>query len=556
MVTPTLKQLEIRDAESLGLLVIAPAGCGKTEALALRVQGLIRNGVVTSPQRVLVVTFSNRARDNIKDRIRIYLNPDEIRDRVTISNFHGLSARIFRAHANVIGLDPAMKLPDGDWVGDECRRLGLDYSTQRQVEKELREAKQSRRDDETVAAMLHGWALQIEQKRKVEMRLTYDDLPRLAELILAHGKVADLYRAHFCAFVVDEFQDLTPQQLRLVQVIGASRTTYAGDLAQGIYRFAGADPQVIDAAIRVECSEVIELNESHRSSPAILGLVNSLSSLTGGTTLTAADPVSWPNGGLAGHVTHADVNDEAQYVLRMVEIILRHAPTQRIGVMARATSRRRFVDEAFSSSSIEHHRWDDGVLDTDTAKLVRAMLSAFDQGSYLAATDKIEFLRTASAFNDVIEPHVREGLAGALNWCYDLLNEGISPTEIKSRIRIGDSSTLLTVPGAHLLTGHVGKGQQFDWVFVLGMEDGSIPNFNASSADDLAEEARVLAVMISRARHGVFLSNAHSVPTLGGRIRPQVPSRFFSQLNSFAFADEAGIDLWMANADWTAISER
>jgi DNA helicase-2/ATP-dependent DNA helicase PcrA len=556
MVIPTPKQLEIRDARSLAILVIAPAGCGKTEALALRVQGLIRNGIVTFPQKVLVVTFSNRARDNIKDRVRIYLSPDEMRDRITISNFHGLSARIFRAHANVIGLDPAMKLPEGDWVGDECRRLNLDYPTQRQVQKELREAKQGLRDDETVAAMLHGTALKIEQKRKAEMLLTYDDLPRLAELILAHDRVADLYRAHFGACVVDEFQDLTPQQLRLVQAIGASHTTYAGDLAQGIYRFAGADPQAIDAAIRLECGEVIELNESHRSSPAVLGLVNSLSSLTGGTALTAADPASWPNGGLAAHVTHADVDDEAQYVLRMVETILSHAPTQRVGVMARATSRRRFVDEAFSNSSIQHHRWDDGVLDTDTAKVVRAMLSAFDQGSYLAAKDKIEFLRSVSAFDEVVDPHVREGLAGALNWCYDLLKDDISPTEIRSRIKIGDASTLLTVPGAHLLTGHIGKGQQFDWVFVLGMEDGSIPNFNASSADELAEEARVLAVMISRARHGVFLSTVHSVPTLRGDLRTQSPSRFFSQLNSSGLTDGVNSDVWIANVDWMAISQR
>jgi DNA helicase-2/ATP-dependent DNA helicase PcrA len=138
MITPTMKQLEIRDTKSLGLLVIAPAGCGKTEALALRVHGLIRNDIVTLPRKVLVVTFSNRARDNIQDRLRIYLHPDELRDRVTVSNFHGLSARIFRAHAGVIGLDPSMSLPESDWVGEECRRLGLDYPAQRQVESQLR----------------------------------------------------------------------------------------------------------------------------------------------------------------------------------------------------------------------------------------------------------------------------------------------------------------------------------------------------------------------------------------------------------------------------------
>jgi DNA helicase-2/ATP-dependent DNA helicase PcrA len=556
MITPTMKQLEIRDTKSLGLLVIAPAGCGKTEALALRVHGLIRNDIVTLPRKVLVVTFSNRARDNIQDRLRIYLHPDELRDRVTVSNFHGLSARIFRAHAGVIGLDPSMSLPESDWVGEECRRLGLDYPAQRQVESQLRVAKQEPHDDETVETLLDGTALQIERKRKAEMRLTYDDLPRLAELILAHEIVADLYRAHFGATVVDEFQDLTPQQLRLVRAIGECRTTYAGDMAQGIYRFAGAQPQIIDKAVRSECSHVVALNESHRSSPAILEAVNSLSTLTGGTLLVAADPSSWPSGGLAGCVTHADVYDEAQYVLRFVEMVLAHAPNQRVGVIARATSRRRFVDEAFSKSNIVHHRWDDGVLDTDTARLVKAMLSTFDQGSYATAADKIEFLRSASKFDDIVEPHVREGLVGAITWCYDSLCEGASPAEIRSRIRIGDSSTLLTVAGAHLLTGHAGKGQQFDWVFVLGMEDGSIPNFNATSEEELAEEARVLAVMISRARHGVILSSAISVPTLKGQLRSQDPSRFFSKLNSSALKNDAGIDEWVDHVDWLAVAER
>src|ERR1035437_4038584 len=97
MVTPTPKQLEIRDTRSLNLLVVAPAGCGKTEALALRIQGLLQRGDVAAPQKILVATFSNRARDNLKERLRSYLAPSLMRDRVSIMNFHGLAARLVRA---------------------------------------------------------------------------------------------------------------------------------------------------------------------------------------------------------------------------------------------------------------------------------------------------------------------------------------------------------------------------------------------------------------------------------------------------------------------------
>ena len=93
MVTPTDAQQRIRDFEGLGLLVVAPAGCGKTEALALRVAGLLERGQVASPRRVLVTTFSNRARDNIGARLKDYVPANVIRDRVTVANFHGLSAR-------------------------------------------------------------------------------------------------------------------------------------------------------------------------------------------------------------------------------------------------------------------------------------------------------------------------------------------------------------------------------------------------------------------------------------------------------------------------------
>lgn len=560
MIRPTKSQLKIRDALARDLLVVAPAGCGKTEALALRIQGLIGRGDVKTPQKVLVTTFSNRARDNIRDRLGDYLPVVVMRERVTITNFHGLAARLFRSHANVIGLDPELALPEGDWVGAQARSIGLDFKTTAALQTTLRVAKQEGRTDAEVEALLQRpgreAALAMERLRIEEKRLTYDDLPRLAELILAHDRVAELYQAHFGAVIVDEFQDLTPQQLRIVNRIGYKRTTFAGDLAQGIFGFAGAKPAEVYSAICAECTAVVEFSESHRSSPAVLAMVNAMSPLTGGTALTSADPASWPGGGVAAVTQHSTADAEGTWAMRIARAIVKRAPSQRVGIIARTLGRRRFVETALSAEDIPFYRWDDGILDTDTASTIKAMLASLDVGRYGAATDKMEFLRAASGFEGVTDPSGRESLLDALSWCHDLLRDDLTPQEVRSRVRVGDATTLISAPGTHLLTGHVGKGQQFDWVLIVGLEDGVLPDFRATTADARTEEARVLSVMMSRARHGVMLSRAESVPTAKGYAMNRTPSPFIGQVAGASPLDSNGLIEWFRQADWTAIAAK
>lgn len=560
LVGPTPKQLEIRDTQALDLLVVAPAGCGKTEALALRIQGLLQRGDVPAPKKILVTTFSNRARDNIKERLRSYVSPALMRDRISVANFHGLAARLIRAHGNVIGLSDDLILPESDWVGDQLHKRDTPWNDRGPIQDALRESKQQALDDAAVEAELqrlgNTTALELERLRKSERRLTYDDLPRLAELILANDAVADLYSTHFGVVVVDEFQDLTPQQLRIVNRIGYKRTTFGGDLAQGIYGFAGAKPVAVDRAIRAECTHVIEFSESHRSSPAVLGMVNTLIPLTSGQVLTAADPASWPSDGLAGSVAHASADVEANWIVNTARAILTVAPRQRIGVLSRTAQRRRFVDAAFATSDVPHFRWDDGVLDTDTAKLVRSMLTRLNIADYTAASDKVAFLRETIGFESIADVDVRKGTASALGWVQDLLADAVSPQGIRARIKVGDSSTLLTSAGVHLLSGHVGKGQQFDWVIVAGLEEGLVPFFLAKTADAIAEEARVLAVMISRARHGVVLSRAALVPTNDGSVKRRRPSRFLELIATAHPLDNPDIIEWFRAVNWDNISRR
>ncbi len=560
MVTPTEAQQRIRDHDGLGLLVVAPAGCGETEALAFRVAGLLERANVVHPRRVLVTTFSNRARDNIRDRLKDYVPGIAMRDRITVSNFHGLSARLIRAHGQVIGIDPNLILPESDWVGEECQRRGLDWDARRAVEDLLRRTKQESANDAGVEQALvdagNGDALDIERQRVAEGRLTYDDLPRLAELILANDTVAELYRNHFSAVVVDEFQDLTPQQLRIVNKIGFGKTTFAGDLAQGIYGFAGAVPAEVDRQVRAECADVIEFAESHRSSPAVLSMVNALAGLTGGQELTSALPDSWPSGGLAAGIKFGSVEDEAAFAVKFAQTILDKVPGDRIGVISRTAGRRRFVDAAAASSGLPVHRWDDGVLDTDTARIIKSMLTRLKIADLSAAADPVAFLRNLADIEAIIEPDTRKNVVDALGWCLDRVNDGLSTQQIKGRIKVGDDTTLLNAPGLHLLSGHVGKGQQFDWVVVVGAENGVIPDFRAVTSEAKLEEARVLSVMISRARHGVTVTCSQQVPTAKGWVRDQKPSQFYRELKIEGFTNLAGVEAFFDNLDWDAVAAR
>lgn len=430
MLDITPKQAQVRDHQGLSLLIIAPAGCGKTETLALRVKGLLDQQAVKAPQRILVTTFTNRARDNMHDRLSHYLTPREMREAVTVCNFHRLSARIIQAHGNVIGLDPTvLTMPQSDWVGERCRERGLGGKMINNVQSKIGSAKRQGLTDEQVLAELkrsgNQHALSVEKQRREDGCLTYDDLPRLAELILANDEVAALYQRHFGAIIVDEFQDLTLQQLRIVQRIGYKKTTYAGDLAQGIYAFAGAQPEHVKKELETECSETVEFAKSFRSSPAVLTAVNSLNRLTGGQALTAANPGSWPSGGLAAYRQFDHTEKEATYIKKFCSWILSEgrAPQQRIGVSSRTKYRRRFVDAAIRGSGLPYCIWDDGVLDKSVAQKIRIMLRGLSLDEFHNADDPLGFLRQAVSFDNKQDPDERTALSSAVDWCFDLLQK-------------------------------------------------------------------------------------------------------------------------------------
>lgn len=494
----------------LDVLVIAPAGCGKTQALAARAASLVKKGCVPAPRKVLAVTFSNKARDNLATRMRREMG-SRWREDVTVQNFHGLATRIILAHGNKVGVKPNIRLPERGWRSKTLRELGISWKESPSVDEALREAKNGPFDDDKVLHALETSgseeALSFEKRLREEGRLDYDDVIRHAARALSLPPIAALYKAHFAAVLVDEVQDLTLSQLSMVQAIGEGNTTYAGDPAQGIYSFAGAQPNEVFQTIRLASPKVVEFSASYRSSPAVLLAVNRLAKEMEATELTCANPSAFRDDGHVLVMRNESLDKEAEDLVPHLEQLVRKNPTISVGVIARRGSRLSRLKEEAARRGLGFEDWS---APTHVPRLVEllnrfAVESAANQEDAEQQFECLEALCRAQI--DPTDMQLLDELVSACEELRGLVGDGLSLTGAVDSCRKAKVADAPVTPGLHLLNGHLGKGQEFDWVVVLGLEEGQIPDFRAPEREGgEEEEVRVLHVMISRAKYGLILT--------------------------------------------------
>ncbi|HUP17573.1 MAG TPA: 3'-5' exonuclease [Acidimicrobiia bacterium] len=154
-------------------------------------------------------------------------------------------------------------------------------------------------------------------------------------------------------------------------------------------------------------------------------------------------------------------------------------------------------------------------------------------GSDTEVIDALE--RLCVEMIDLADIDTRDEIVTACDNLREMVSDGMSATEAMAGCRASAAQDKPVGPGLHLLTGHKGKGQEFDWVFVLGLEDGHIPDFRSTTGEQLEEELRVLHVMVSRARYGVVFTHSRSTPTQFGPRRSD-PSQWLEPLRATATA--------------------
>lgn len=516
------EQLEAATSANDHVLIIAPPGCGKTEVLAHRAAHQI--SLLEPNQRILALTFTKRARTNLEERLRSVLGHARARRQVLVRNLHGFATQVVLAHGRTIGLDmEGLELPKTSTMRRAMEAAGGGEAIY-EAEKILAEIKRGPLSDADVLDALRRrrrteavqLAEKVEQARQETNQLHYDDLLRHAQRLLRISAVARLYQAHFGAVLVDEFQDLSLQQLDLALLGCTARRTFAGDPLQGIFSWAGAAPAEVEAEIRRTCGEPVRLHESYRSSPRVLEAVNSVSEqVDPGSALVSARPDDWSDGGCSAVLVLQDTNAEANELLRLAGSILERTPEASVGIIIRSRWRKSMVDRAFDDERpYPVRRWDIAINDPGTAALIKSTVATLPRGATL--------VEARLAVLDAVDPSdvdARELVDSA----FDTLEKNAAGTARAAvrAIRVADPKQAVG-PGVHLLNAHTGKGQQFDWVFVVGLEEGHIPDWRSEEEDSLLEEQRVLLVMLSRARHGLVMTRAK---TKDGRYGPYPAKR-------------------------------
>lgn len=522
-------------------LLLAPPGCGKTEELASWSASLLQRGLVVEPRRILGLTFSNKAKSNLKARLRTKLGPRSGR-YVTVMNFHGLGYHVLQHHAYAIDLEPLAEAPRRGQLSRLVREVAqANDISQDDLRAAIRTAKAGPVDDdgvmERLATLDVPGAIDYEERLRGDGQRDFDDVLRLGLRTLTVEGVAELYSARFPAMLVDEVQDLTMTHLSLAMAISPHGAVFAGDSAQGIYGFAGAEPTAVFDTIRQLEPVELTLGRSHRSSPAVLRAVSAMSQALGGSAIEAAEPTAWENGGSFEIRQYPDHLVEAERVVAEAADRLANEPTCSVAIMARTANRRAFVDAIVRQRGLSAEIWDFPAHEPRVASLLARHLGSVDETD----DDAVAALHDLCAADvEATDLDTLDSIASACESLRELIAEGHRLADIVEGIRISSTHDQPVAPGLHLLNGHVCKGQEFDHVFAIGLEEAILPLYPTMLAEErgdlepIAQEHAVLHVMASRARWSLSLSFADVVPDKWGRHRRRERSRFLEPLIAVA----------------------
>jgi DNA helicase-2/ATP-dependent DNA helicase PcrA len=383
------------------LLVVAGAGSGKTRVLTHRIAHLIRDHGV-SPFEILAITFTNKAADEMKQRVAALVGP--VAQKMWVSTFHSACVRILRRDASRLGFPSSFTIYDqADAVrltSYVVRDLGLDPKRfpPRSVHATISAAKNdfvtAEQYKERVGAIFERKIADVYveyQSRLLKAgAMDFDDLlMNTAVLFRRFDDVLDGYRKRFKHILVDEYQDTNRVQNELVlQLAGGHRNVcVVGDSDQSIYAFRGADIRnILEFEEAFPDATVIVLEQNYRSTQTILDAANSV--IANNVTRKAKE--LWTDSG-SGHAIeryHADdEGDEAQWVAH--EISRLHDEGERWGdsaVFYRTNAMSRVVEEQMMRNGIPYKvvggtRFYDRREIKDALAYLRAVINPVDEVS-------------------------------------------------------------------------------------------------------------------------------------------------------------------------------
>ena len=531
------------------LCVLAGAGTGKTRALTHRIAYGIAEGKFL-PESVLALTFTTKAAAEMGHRLR-GLGVEGVATRT----FHSAALRQLQHFWPEItgGYLPDIVASKGRIIAGalEGLKISLDTAVLRDIAGDIEWRKvqgysleEYREHRPARAGGLPGsLSLEVmlsiheryESLKDEQSRIDFEDvLLACVGMLEEETRVRDRIQAQYGVFLVDEYQDVSPIQQRLLDAWLGKREdlVVVGDASQTIYTFAGASSSyLLDFATRYPTASVITLERNYRSSADIVQAANHvISGRPGAVVLRARDSPSTP---IRRHIAASDQR-EADYIAQSIHNLLEQGRSgDDIAILTRFGAQSLLLETALASKGLSTRV--QGAKDYfEQPHIQRAVMEI--RGAAVAGVEG----ELATVVDDILHGIGFDGTppdhAGAERSKYeDLfalrnLARSADPsttvmefsTMLTTRKSAGDSPSVGAIT---ISTVHSAKGREWPVVFMMGLAEGLFPISYATTDAAIEEERRLFYVGITRAREELVLS-------MGERSKETSPLRELSRFVS------------------------
>ena len=528
--------------------VLAGAGTGKTRAITHRIAYGIATGTY-SPERVLALTFTQRAAGEMRTRLR-----ELGAGAVSARTFHASALRQLNYFWPQITGAPAPRLIDGKArpLAEAALTLGLklDTASLRDVaaEVEWRKVTNLTLDAYALRAASRAMpgALTVEQCVEVQRAyerikdersaIDFEDVLLLtAGLLEAEPRVALQVHEQYRFFVVDEYQDVSPLQHRLLELWRGDRADVCvvGDASQTIYSFTGATSDyLLNFENEFPNAITVGLDRNYRSSAPIVRVANELMRDRAGALVLQSLRQDGPAPTVS---SFASDHEEAYGVAARIRAdIDAGMAASDIAILYRTNAQSGNLERALTEASVSY-QVAGSTRFFDLPDVKRAVLAL--RGSAVNPIDEPLFKSVSDVLRALGWTQSAPESSGAVRAKWEALNaivemaddapEGSTLREFTDNLQArADARHEPTMNAVTLASIHSVKGLEWKAVYVVGVAEGLIPISYATGIDSIAEERRLLYVALTRAQERLHLSWSASG---SGHRRARVRSRFLAE---------------------------
>ena len=394
---PEQKEAALHDKGSV--MVLAAAGSGKTKTLTTNVSNLILNKGVF-PHNILVVTFTNKAAKELKNRLE---NMGIKTDKLWVGTFHGTCNKILRNHPEQAGLRKNFYIMDQQEQLSFLKRIGRahDFDPKVYNMSDLQDKINGYKEVGWRSNKLRAGSIEHSVYSLYEQECIKENCVDFAELMLCcmdlfnnHPEIANGYADKFRHILVDEFQDTNEMQYAWLKILASKyRNIFAvGDDDQSIYSFRGAKPENINIFMKEFNAKLIKIEKNYRSDAHVLEAANAVISHNSNRQGKMLVPTKAKKNKLKLYESFND-EQEAQFIAGEIKKLRRSGVHYKnIAILYRSNSQSRSLERAIANQNIPYIIYGGfRFFDRQEVKHAMAYLRlALDE------TDNMAFLRVAN----------------------------------------------------------------------------------------------------------------------------------------------------------------